>query len=353
MTSQQASAKAPATNRRAFMRYAAMIGVGSQALWHTRSLHAAIAEAQDAAPGAEPWPAMTYKRLGRTGHNASRLVFGCGAALSRKPNDRLLELALERGVNVFDVGFRGYYADAERNMAGFLKRHRDAVYLISKALTYVDIGPDAEVTADAARQAARTWTEKLDGSLAELGVEHIDAYYQMGANNPSVVAAEELYRAFQDAKAAGKVSHYGVSTHENAAKVLDAAVDSGWYDLAMIAITPAGWYDWEAKDILAGTPNMVALKPQLERAREAGVGLVGMKVGRLLAGSGWLGRGDPKAFDQHYGSALLNAPLTAFQRSYAYVLEHGVDVVNADIQSYGILKDNYAAAATAHEYAVA
>lgn len=349
MTSQEA----PATNRRTFMRYAAMIGVGGQALWQSRNLHAAVAAAQDAAPGAEPWPAMAYRRLGRTGHNASRLMFGCGAALSRRPNDRLLELALERGVNVFDVGSRQYYGNAERNMAGFLKGHRDDVYLISKALTNVDIGPHEAVSAEQARQAARTWSEMLDASLADLGVDHVDAYYQMGANNPTVVAAEELYRAFQDAKAAGKVSHYGVSTHENTANVLDAAVDSGWYDLAMIAITPAGWYDWEAKDILAGTPNMAALRPQLDRAREAGVGLVGMKVGRLLAGSYWLGRGNANAFDEHYDQALLNAPLTAFQRSYAYVLEHGVDVVNADIQSYGILKDNYAAAATAHEYAVA
>ena len=352
MTPPDAAPQAAATNRRAFMRYAAMIGVGSQALWHTRSLHGAIAEAQDAAPEAPPWPAMAYRKLGRTGFNASRLVFGCGAALSRKPNDRLLELALERGVNVFDVGFRRYYGDAERNMAGFLKRHRDDVYLISKASTYVDIDPNAEVTPEQARQAARTWTEMLDDSLRGLGVEHVDAYYQMGANNPSVVAAEELYGAFQAAKQAGKVSHYGVSTHENAAKVLDAAVDSGWYDLAMIAITPAGWYDWEAKDILVGTPSMTALRPQLDRAREAGVGLVGMKVGRLLAGSGWLGRGDAKAFDKHYDGGLMSAPLTDFQRSYAYVLEHGLDVVNADIQSYAILKDNFAAAATAHQYAV-
>lgn len=339
------------TNRRAFMRYAAMIGVGGQALLHSRSLHGALAEAKDAAPDAEPWPAMAYRRLGRTGHDASRLVYGCGAALSRRPNDRLLELALERGVNVFDVGFRRYYGDAERNMAGFLKRHRDDVFLISKAFATVDVAADAQITAAQARQAASSWAEMLDGSLAELGVEHIDAYYQMGANNPNVVAAEEVYRAFQDAKEAGKVSHYGVSTHENAAEVLRAAVDTGWYDLAMIAITPAGWYDWQEKDILAGTPTMAELKPELDRARAAGVGLIGMKVGRFLAGSGWLGRGDGAAFDKHYDRALLDAPFTHFQRSYAYVLEHGVDVVNADIQSYAMLKENHAAAATAHRYA--
>ena len=339
-----------ATNRRSFMGYAAMIGVGGTALLRTGSLNAAIAEAQDAAPDAEPWPAMAYRQLGRTGFKASRLVFGCGAALSRKPQDRLLERALAGGVNVFDVGTRRYYSDAERNMAGFLKRHRDEVFLISKGMTYLDVEPNAPITAAQARQAADTWAALLDESLGELQVEHMDAYYQMGANNPNVVAAEEVYRAFERAKAAGKVSYYGVSTHENAANVLDAAAATGWYDLAMIAITPAGWYDWANKDILAGTPAMKALLPQLDRARAAGIGLIGMKVGRLLAGSGWLGKGDGKAFDAHYGETLLKARLSDFQRSYAYVLENGLDVVNADIQSYAILKENYAAAATAHEY---
>lgn len=339
-----------ATNRRSFMGYAAMIAAGGAALARTGNLHAAIAEAQDAAPNAAPWPAMTYRKLGRTGFEASRLVFGCGAALSRRPQDRLLEQALSGGVNVFDVGTRRYYGDAERNMAGFLKRHREEVFLISKGMTYLDVEPNAPITVEQARQAAGTWAALLDESLGELGVEHVDAYYQMGANNPNIVAAEEIYRAFETAKAAGKVSHYGVSTHENAAKVLDAAAETGWYDLAMIAITPAGWYDWASKDILAGTPTMKALRPQLERARAAGIGLVGMKVGRLLAGSGWLGKGDGKAFDAHYDEKLRLAPLSDFQRSYAFVLENGMDVVNADIQSYAILKENYAAAATAHEY---
>ena len=343
--------RAPAPSRRTFLGYAAMLGAGSQALWHSGSLHAAVAAAKDAAPGAEAWPAMTYRTLGRTGFNASRLVFGCGAALSRKPNDALLEASFDAGVNVYDVGSRRYYGDAERNLAGFLGRHRDEVFLISKGQTYLEVGPNDEITVAQATQAARTWATILDESLAELRTDHIDAYYQMGARNPHVIAAEEIYRAFQDAKEAGKVSWYGVSTHENAAKVLEAAIETGWYDLAMIAITPAGWYDWESKDILEGTPDMKSLRPLLDRARSAGIGLVGMKVGRLLAGSGWLGRGDTKAFHGHYDEKLLRAKLSDFQRSYAYVLEHGMDVVNADMQNYAILKENFVAAATAHEYA--
>ena len=79
-----------------------------------------------------------------------------------------------------------------------------------------------------------------------------------------------MYSAFQRAKQAGKVSHLGLSTHQNAQRVLEAAVATGWYDLAMIAITPGGWYDWENKSILSGSPPMTDLQPLIARARESG-----------------------------------------------------------------------------------
>ena len=60
---------------------------------------------------------MQYRMLGRTGHNSSRLIFGCGAALSRSPKDELLNKAFDSGVNTFDVGYKHYYGNAEKNMA--------------------------------------------------------------------------------------------------------------------------------------------------------------------------------------------------------------------------------------------
>ena len=337
-------------SRRTFVQLLAMLAAGGQALWRTRDVHAAVETAKDAAPDAAPWPEMTYRTLGRTGFRASRLVFGCGAALSRQPQDALLERAFEAGVNVFDVGTSRYYRAAERNMRRFIARHRDDIFLISKAMTGIDAGPEDEISVADARKAAKTWMALMDESLAELDTDHVDAYYQMGANNPRMVRSEEMYEAFLAAKQAGKVSHYGVSTHENAANVLEAATETDWFSLAMIAITPAGWYDWKNRNILDGTPDMEAIRPLLDKARAAGVGLIGMKAGRLLAGRGWLGQGNLKAFDRHYNEKLLRANLSDFQRSYAYVLEHGLDVVNADMQSYAALKENYAAAATAEHY---
>jgi len=338
------------STRRKFVQYGTMLGVGAHTLLKTRDVRAAAFEGKEAAGLGDPWPQMQYRTLGRTGHNSSRLVFGCGATLSRERHDDLLDAAFDAGVNTFDVGFKHYYNDAEKNLAPFLKKRRDDIFLISKAYVPVDIDWDEEITVAQAKEAAKGWAYSLDESLEEMGIDHVDAYYYMASNNVSVVTNEELYRAFEDAKAAGKVDHLGISTHQNAANVLQAATKTGWFSLAMIAITPGGWYDWEDKSILEGTPNMKALRPILDEARDAGIGLVGMKAGRFLAGRAWLGWGNPDAFDEYYDEKLMKAKLSEFQRSYAFVLEHGLDVVNADMQTMMHLKENFIAASTSADY---
>ena len=339
-----------AHNRRRFLQYATLLGVSSQAILRSRDAKAAWFEGKEAAGLSEPWPEMQYRTLGRTGHQSSRLVFGCGATLSRDRHDDLLNAAFDAGVNTFDVGFKHYYGKAEKHLAPFLKRRRDDIFLISKAYVPSDLDWDETMTLPQAKQAAKGWLAYLDESLNELGIEHVDAYYFMASNNVSIVGNEELYRAFETAKAAGKVSYLGLSTHQNAKNVLTTAIQTGWYDLAMIAITPGGWYDWEDKSVLPDSPPMAKITPLLDQARKAGMGLVGMKAGRFLAGRRWLGWGNPNAFDQHYGDKLMQAKLSEFQRSYAYVLEHGLDVVNADMQSLLHLKENFIAAATSADY---
>lgn len=325
-----------------------MLGVGGRTLLKSRDARAAITAARDVGRTPAEWPAMGQRPLGQTGWNASPLVFGCGAALSRQRRDDLLEAAFDAGVNVFDVGFRGYYADAEKHLAPFLKRHRDDVFLISKARP-LDLQPDETLTPDQHRLAAKTWTAQIEASLIELDVEQIDAYYMMATNNVSLVNSEEVRAAFETAKAAGKIRFRGISTHQNAERVLEALAGAG-FDLAMIAITPSGWYDWADKAILQGSKPMATLQPALERARAAGVGLIGMKAGRYLAGRKFIGWGKANAFDEHYDARFLNSGLTAFQRSYAYVLAHGLDAVNADMQSLAHLEENVAATVASAHY---
>jgi len=297
-------------------------------------------------------PAMAYRKLGRTNFSSSRLVFGCGAALMGGRADRLLDRAFEAGINHYDVGSDIYYKGSEHNLAPFLKKHRyrDSVWVVSKAPAPVHVRHDESITTEQAKSASRFWTRLMEVSLKDLQTDHVDAYFLMAADNPSLVRSEEIYNAFQKAKAAGKVGHFGLSTHKNARKVLEAAIETGWYDLAMIGITPAGWYDWSTKGLAEGTPTLLELQGLLKRARDAGIGLIGMKTVRYLAPMWSLGKGDPTAFDRIYDQKFMASALSPFQRAYAYVLEHGLDVVNADMQNFKHLEENIVAAATSHSY---
>jgi len=172
----------------------------------------------------------------------------------------------------------------------------------------------------------------------------------MAVSNPALIGSEEIYKAFLDAKTAGKVGYFGLSTHKNAKKVLEAAIKTGWYDLAMIGITPAGWYDWTTKEIEKDAPSLMATQALLKQARDAGIGLIGMKTVRLMAPMQAGGKDDVSAFDKFYNKELLESPLNPFQSAYAYVLENGLDVVNADMQNFTHLEENIVAAATSHTY---
>jgi aryl-alcohol dehydrogenase-like predicted oxidoreductase len=338
-------------SRRRFVQYLAMLIVGGRTLLSSGDARAAIYAARQSAGEEGAWTKMTYRKLGRTNFNASRLVFGCGAALMFRKKDALLDAAYDAGINVFDVGYRGYYRNAEENLAPFIRKVRDRVFLISKAPADLDVEPDERVTLPQAKKAADSWAERLDASLEELGVDHVDAYYLMASDNPSLIESDEVYAVFERARQAGKVTHLGLSTHRNAEKVLLAAAGTGRYDLAMIAITPGGWYDWESKRVLEGSKPMTGLQPTLEKVRESGMGLIGMKAARHMAGLPILGWWKvPDAFDEYYGERLLSAPLSPFQRSYAYVLAHGLDVVNADMQTLAHLQENVIATTTSPTY---
>lgn len=303
---------------------------------------------------------MAYVKLGKTNFMCSRVVFGCGAALIGGRGVRLLERAYEAGVNFYDVGTEVYYKGAEKSLADFYKAHRGDIWVTSKSMVRADIrfrGNDPELTASDAKAYADYWTEQLDASLVALNADYVDAYYLMGIDNPVVIKAEEIGRAFERAKAAGKVGHFGISTHSNQEACLDACVETGWYSLAMIAITPAGWFDLKTRTPQLTEGGLKAIRPALDRARNAGIGLISMKTGLPLAARPYSGSTDfddksqqAAMFDRYYGETFLNSGLTPFQRSYAYVLGNGIDVMNADMQNFKHLEENIAAARKAGEY---
>jgi aryl-alcohol dehydrogenase-like predicted oxidoreductase len=96
--------------------------------------------------------------FGSTGHDSTRILFGAAAlgAMSPKRADATLELILEHGVNHIDTA--ASYGEAEVRLKGFLRRHRDAVFLATK-------------TGDRDRAGAR---DSLQRSLERMGVASVD-----------------------------------------------------------------------------------------------------------------------------------------------------------------------------------
>lgn len=103
---------------------------------------------------------MEKRRLGRTGHMSTVVTFGA-AALSRVSQgdaDTAIQLALEHGINHFDVA--PSYGDAELRLGPWMPRIRDRIFLGCKTNK---------------RDRASAWDE-LNRSLERLQVDRFDLY---------------------------------------------------------------------------------------------------------------------------------------------------------------------------------
>lgn len=304
---------------------------------------------------------MAYTKLGRTNFMCSKLVFGCGAALMGGRAVRMLERSFEQGINHYDIGHDDYYKGSEKSFKEFAARHRDEIWITSKAPARgaIGMGSNLNYTVEMAKADAAYWTSEVDKSLANLGVEQVDAYYLMMIGIPAAMKSEELHNAFLAVRDAGKVKHWGISTHLRAHECLEAAIETDWYDLAMVGITPVGWYDTVKTSIVSEKGTLKQLKPLIDKARAQGIGLVGMKGARHIATNPYEGLAaavfpptgvSPSMYDAEYGKSLMESGLNPFQRSYAFLLNNGMDVVNSDMQNFKHFEENIVAARDAHMY---
>jgi aryl-alcohol dehydrogenase-like predicted oxidoreductase len=101
---------------------------------------------------------MQQRRLGRLGHMSSVLIYG-GAALAavdQTTADRSVQLALDAGINHFDVA--ASYGDAELRLGPWMPRVRERVFLATKTER---------------RDRDGAWTQ-INHSLDRLRTDHVD-----------------------------------------------------------------------------------------------------------------------------------------------------------------------------------
>jgi predicted aldo/keto reductase-like oxidoreductase len=191
---------------------------------------------------------MEKRFLGKTDMEASVVGFG-GIPIQGLPYveaERILVRAVERGINFFDSARA--YTDSEDKIGRALARHRDGIYLSSKALS----------------RSAEAITGELETSLRSFRTDMIDLYqvHSVGSLEQleKILAPGGAYEALDKAREAGKVRWIGVTGHSR--PVLTKAVHSGLFDTVQLPFNPIE-NEWKGDVIPA--------------AKEADMGTIGMK----------------------------------------------------------------------------
>jgi aryl-alcohol dehydrogenase-like predicted oxidoreductase len=158
---------------------------------------------------------MLNRPLGASGLSVSFLALGTMAWGSswhgRKPVDektaaRLLDMALEAGVNLIDTADVYGHGASEEMLGRLIKGRRSRLLLASKVLG--SLGPGT------GGLSSRWIARALEGSLRRLGVDYLDLYMPHGWD-PGV-PAEETFEALELLRKDGKFRVLGVSNYDAA-----------------------------------------------------------------------------------------------------------------------------------------
>ncbi len=166
--------------------------------------------------------------------------------LEVKESDRVLEKAVDSGINFFDTA-RGY-TDSESKLGRVLPRYRDRVMIAGKSFS---------------RGAAEILRD-VESSLRDLRTDHVDIYQchnvASEADLEKVLAPDGALAGLVKAREQGKIGHIGISGHKP--HIVALALER--FPFATIQV-PANFMETEA------------MRELIPAAHRLGVGIIAMK----------------------------------------------------------------------------
>jgi len=204
-------------------------------------------------------PAVIRRKLGNTDIEIPVVSFG----VMRSDNAGLVKSAFDMGFVHFDTA-HGYQEGKNETMLGeiFRDKPRSSFVLATK------VAPD-----DVSRQTGELGPgstkenilTKFELSLKRLQLSYVDILYFHGVSNRNTILAPQMLDAFSELKKQGKIRYIGLSTHQNEAEVIQAAIDSNFYNVVLTAIN----FKHE---------NASLIKEKIAMAAQKGIGIVAMKT---------------------------------------------------------------------------
>jgi aryl-alcohol dehydrogenase-like predicted oxidoreductase len=123
--------------------------------------------------------------------------WGYGAEYADREAGRIVERALELGINLFDTAEIYARGQSERILGRALRGHRDQAFIATKLFPVLPLAPIV--------------VRRGEGSLRRLGVDKIDLY-QLHGPNPVVPLSQQM-GGMRELQRRGLVDHVGVSNY--------------------------------------------------------------------------------------------------------------------------------------------
>jgi len=181
--------------------------------------------------GLKQSPPVVTRKLGKTGIELPVVSFG----VMRSDSANLCKMALEMGVVHFDTAYSYMGGRNEQMLGELLKNYPRESFVISTKIPPDGFNRDTGVAGPGAENAKESFIAKFDESLKRLQMDHVDILYLHGAGSRDATLAAPLLEALSEMKKLGKARFLGVSTHMNEPEVIQAAAESGVYDVVLTA----------------------------------------------------------------------------------------------------------------------
>jgi aryl-alcohol dehydrogenase-like predicted oxidoreductase len=258
---------------------------------------ASVAQAQGNATGEIP-----KRPFGKTGAQVSALGVGgyhLGSAEDLNEAKRIVDMALDAGINFFDNAWDYHDGRSEEWMGEALKGKRDRAFLMTKCCTH--------------GRSKKVGMQMLEESLRRLQTDHLDVWQiheVIYDNDPDLIFQPDgAIEALAQAKKAGKVRFVGFTGHKDPSIHLKMLAHDFTFDSVQM---PLNCFDASFRSFE---------KNVLPEAARRGMAILGMKS---LGGSGEMVR--------HGGVTAAEA--------LSYAMSLPVTVTISGMESTGVLKQN-------------
>jgi predicted aldo/keto reductase-like oxidoreductase len=205
-----------------------------------------------------------FRTLGKTGIRLPIVSMG----VMNADNPNLVAAALDAGIVLLDTAHGYQNGRNEEMIGGVIKgRNRDSFVLTTK----VAYQKNRRTGLYPSNKSVQSFEEEFNLSLKRLGVDYVDILYIHSIWVKETFNFEPAKKFLEKMKKEGKTRFIGFTTHRNEHEMMNAAAESGFYEVVLSA------YNFRLA-------NREELGQAMKRAAAAGIGIVAMKT---QAGAYW------------------------------------------------------------------